>query len=154
MYMRQIESIFFKAMLEGYVFGVKKIRIPDLPGYKAIPFRDGDYYVLDHYCVTSNSLKSAGTTTIWYQDVPVWVMNYGGFYEESAISFLKSALRLQYEERQFNGGRGPLVHTDGTLIYRNMSSPNDFSGFQGRENIHNVYGILLGYHDYWGMSLL
>lgn len=151
----QIQSFFFKAMVEGYVAGGQKIEIADMPGYKALPFRDGNLYLLDRYCVTPNSPKSAGTTTIWFKDVPVWVMNYGGFYEESAIAFLKRALRKTYEAGQFVGGRGPLVYVEGSLVYVNQPRLNDFAKFEGREEVFNAKGVTsLGFHEYWGISLL
>lgn len=151
----QIQSFFFKAMVEGWAIGGQKIKIADMPGYKAIPFRDGDFYLLDCYCVTPNSPKSAGTTTIWFKDVPVWFMNYGGFYEESAISFLKRALHNTYEVHQFVGGRGPILYEEGNLVYMNHPDPNDFAEFEGCEEVFEAEsGTSLGYHKYWGMSLL
>ncbi len=151
----QIQSFFFKTIVGGWAVGGQKIKIADMPGYKAITFRDGDFYLLDRYCVTPNSPKSAGTTTIWFQDVPVWLMNYGGFYQESAIAFLKRALLQTYVTHQFVGGRGPLVYTEGNLVYVNQPRLNDFTKFEGREEVLNTEsGVLLGFHEYWGMSLL
>lgn len=151
----QIQSFFFKAMVGGWAVGGQKIKIADMPGYKAIPFRDGDFYLLDRYCVTPNSPKSAGTTTIWFQGIPVWLMNYGGFYEESAIAFLKRTLCKTYEAHQFVGGRGPLVCIEGSLIYVNQPCLNDFAKFEGREQILDAEnGMSLGFHEYWGFSLL
>lgn len=153
--MTQVQSFFFKAMVEGWATDSQKIRIAEMPGYKAIPFRDGDFYLLDRYCVSPSSPKSAGTTTIWFQDVPVWLMNYGGYYEEQAIKFLKRALRQPYEAHQFVGGRGPLVHTEGSLVYVNQPRINDFTKFEGREEIFDTKNSTsLGFHEYWGMSLI
>lgn len=153
----QIQSFFFKAMAAGWAEGGQKIKIADMPSYKAIPFRDGDFYLLDCYCVTPHSPKSAGTTTIWFQGVPVWLMNYGGFYEESAIVFLKYVLHKTYEAHQFVGGRGPLIYVNKQqqLVYVNRPRLNDFAKFEGREEIIDTKsGALLGFHEYWGMSLL
>jgi len=153
----EVQAFFFKAMVGGWAVGGQKIKIADMPGYKAIPFRDGDLYLLDRYCVVPNSTKSAGTTTIWYKDVPVWVMNYGGSYEESAIKFLKSMLRMAYDSGIFCGGRGSRLGTDSLrdLVYFNRPRLNDFAKFDGMEQIFNTRtGSCLGYHEYWGMSLL
>lgn len=151
---KQIESFFFKAMVEGWAIGSKKIKIADMPGYKAIPFRNGDFYLLDCYCVTNNSPKSAGTTTIWFQDVPVWLMNYRGFYEESVIAFLKRALHKTYEAHQFIGGRGPILYEEDDLVYMNHPDHNDFADFDGDEEVFDADGTSFGYHKYWGMSLI
>jgi len=151
----RIQAFFFRAMVEGWAVGGQKIQIPDMPGYKAIPFRDGDFFLLDCYCVTPHSSMSAGTTTIWHRDVPVWVMHYGGFYEEDAIAFLKRALSMTYQVGEFVGGRGPNVFVRDSMVYVNRPYPNDFAKFEGREEVLIAEsGISLGFHEYWGISLL
>ena len=152
----RIREFFFKAMVEGWAAGAQKIKIDEMPGYKAIPFRDGDFYLLDCYCTHSDSPKSAGTTTIWFKEVPVWFMSYGGFYEERAIAFLKRALCKAYEAHEFVSGRGPRRDVEGNLIYLNKPLLYDFAKFDGREAVFilNVEGeVELGFHKYWGMSL-
>lgn len=153
----QVEEFFFRAMVAGWAVGGQKIRIPDLPGYKAMPFEEGDWRLLDLYCVTPHSPMSAGTTTIWFQGAPVWVMNYGGFYEQSAIPFLKRALHLAYEAHHFVGGRGPRVFVEIPLVFVYMNYPRlkDFAKFEGHEEIFSAEtGDSVGFHDYSGMSLL
>jgi hypothetical protein len=150
----EVQEFFFKAMVQGWAVGGQKIKIADMPGYKAIPFRDGDFYLLDCYCVTPNSPKSAGATTIWFRDMPVWVMNYGGLYDKEAIPFLKRALLKAYEARHFFGGRGPFVFAEGSLIYFNQPRVNMFDKFEGREEVFDFKaGFSLGWHEYWGMNL-
>jgi hypothetical protein len=152
----QIQEFFFKAMMEGWAIGGQKFKIPEMPGYKAISFQDGGFYLLDFYCVTPNSLRSAGTTTIWFQDIPVWIMNYGGYYAgKGVMAFLKRALCQAYEAREFVGGRGPHVYSDDQFIYVNQPRPNCSSKFEGREEIFSATrNFSFGYHEYWGMSLL
>lgn len=150
-----IQSFFFKAMTEGWASGGQKIKIPDMPGYKGIPFRDGDFYLLDRYCVSPYSSSSAGTTTIWFKDVPVWVMNYGGYYQERAIPLLMTALRSTYGKANFVGGRGPRVFRSGVMVYVNHPRLNGFVKFEGREEVFVAEtSEPLGFHEYWGMSLL
>ena len=151
----QIRSFFFKAMMEGWAMNAQEIKTTDAPGYTSIPFREGDFYLLDRYCVSPNSSKSAGTTTIWFQDIPVWLMNYGGFYEKRTIACLKEALQRTYGVHQFVGGRGPRMHSKGSLVYVNQPRLNDFAKFEGREEIFDIEsGELFGFHEYWGISLL
>ncbi|HEY0220813.1 MAG TPA: DUF5680 domain-containing protein [Candidatus Paceibacterota bacterium] len=153
-----IEAMFFTAMQAGYaVEGISKAKVIDLPGYKEIRYEEPDLLLVDRWCVNLNSEKSAGTTTIWYQDNPVWFMSYGGHYPQSAIRLLKQALRMQYcQDVRFHGGRGPRVVADrgAGLIYMNRPEVNNFSEFKGREEIFSIDRGWIGYHDYWGMSLL
>lgn len=154
-----IEEIFWKAMENGWGSGkVEKQTSPLLPGYKYIPFRLGEFYVLDAYCVTPLNDKSAGTTTIWLSDVPVWVMSYQGEYPKQIIPFLKLALQSTITRKNFIGGRGPkhFTHEDHpNLSYRNTvaSGMNDFSNFWGSECIC-ANGHSIGYHYYRGMILI
>jgi len=156
MFMAQIQSFFFKAMIEGWAKNSPKMSITDMPGYKAIPFEDGDFYLLDRYCVNPHSQRSTGTTTIWFRNEPVWVMNYGGYYTKGATAFLKNALGKAYQEHHFVGGRGPRVYKDGlAYLYINQARINEFEKFEGREEIFaGVDNVPLGFHEYWGMSLI
>ena len=150
----EVESFFFKAMMDGYAAqGSKKTKVVDMPGYKEIRFQDGEFLLVDRWCVNPLSPKSAGTTTIWIQEFPVWVMNYGGFYEESVIALLKHVLRNTYEAHQFIGGRGPILYEEGDLVYMNHPDHNEFAEFDGDEEIFDVKGTSFGYHKYWGMKL-
>jgi len=157
----QIQSFFFKAMQTGYaVEGIAKTKVADMPRYKEIRYEDGDFLLVDRWCVNSDSEKSAGTTTIWYQGKPVWFMSYGGIYPERLIPALKHALRRTYSKALFNGGRGEsLGDFEAGVFYVNHVETNDFSQFRGREEIivrspGTCIGESRGYHDYWGMSLL
>jgi hypothetical protein len=151
----EAKDFFFRAMLSGWALGGKKITISEMPGYKAIPYREGDFYLLDRWCSGPGIGKSAGATTIWFQNVPVWVMHYGGCYEsEEVVRFVKRALRVAYEGRAFFGGRGPAHLTDTELTYRNFVKFNEFRKFGGTEEVRDHNWGLLGFHDYWGMSLM
>ena len=153
-----VEALFFTAMQAGYAAEeVKKVKVVDMPGYKEIRYEDGDFLLVDRWCVNPDTERSAGTTTIWYQNKPVWFMSYGGFYPERLIHFLKSALRMQYcGDGHFNGGRGPKLVGDlsAARIYRNRPVQNEFGQFSGREEILDAHTGEVGYHDYWGMSLI
>lgn len=149
-----VQDVFFDAMAAGWAHDVQKETIAEMPGSKIISFTQGDFRVLDHY-LTSPSGKSAGTTAIWHQDQPVWVMQYGGHYTEFGISFLKSALRKAYTERNFYGGRGPeeMSFTD-HVVYQNRIERNSFEDFLGEERVFILGEAVYGYHWYRGMLLL
>lgn len=171
--LRMAKEIFFKAMLAGYAGdggGVKKEKTPD--GYKTLTYEEGKFCVVDCYCVTPHSNRSAGTTTIFYEGQAIWWMSYGGWYEERAIPTLKKALVKAYRHGRFIGGRG--VHwtkgfsfeNDGlSYLYDNRPDKKRrfFHGqFEGEEYIwqhikgHGYFRQpkIVGYHKYFGMSLI
>lgn len=149
-----IENFFFSAMANGWVKNTKKISIPDLPGSKAISFKLGDLSMLDCYFVTPHSNKSVGSTMIWHDGIPVWVMYYGGWYEKVAIPFLKDCLRRVYVDEQcFYGGRGPRFMQSKLFTYINRIERNNFDDFSGEECIYNIDEMILGRHWYNGMLL-
>ena len=156
-FLEEIQDFFFRAMLQGWVADGEKVSIPGMPGYQAFPFAEGDFYLLDCYVVNPESSKSAGTTTIWYQEKPVWVMLYRGLYQEDAIPVVKAALLETYHAGRFIGGRGPKQFKMGNLEYTN-DAPNDdqFTSFQGSESVRDTTYARpsLGWHRYWGMSLI
>lgn len=142
-------------MAAGWAQNVQKTAIAEMPGSKAIPFTWGDFRVLDCYLVTPHSDKSAGMTTIWHHDQPVWVMHYGGRYAKIAVPFLKQCLHRAYvEERRFYGGRGPWFVRDERFTYENRIARDSFADFEGEERVYDLNEQLLGYHWYRGMSLL
>jgi len=157
------EQVFFKAMLDGYAGNEgqksQKTKTPD--GYVNIEYVDGDYRVLDRYCVTPYSCSSTGTTTIFFLGNPVWWMSYGGRYEDEVIPFLKEVLAVAYKNGDFCGGRGPKDWTKGDLQYQNEGNPiddNTFEMFEGAEVIikksEKVTETVMGGHRYWGMALI
>jgi len=154
-----IVAFFFEAMMQGWAMPVPKTPVPGLPGSKSIPFRLGEYSLLDYYFVAPGSESSYGTTVIWVAERPVWVMHYGGWYNEGVIPFLKRALMRNYKDGIFLGGRGPerLEGEDHTLQYLNRVKQNDFGSFRGYEHIIATYGQSgvpagqkLGEHHYFG----
>ncbi len=152
---KMVQDAFLRAMAEGYAQNVKKTTVPEIPNSKAITFVWGDFIVLDCYLTTPYSEKSSGTTTIWYEEQPVWVMHYGGGYAKIAIPFLKSCLHRAYVlERRFYGGRGPKFVRDERFTYINHIEHDSFESFFGIEKIFDLSEQALGHHWYRGMSLL
>jgi len=155
--LQRIKEVFFEAMMDGYAGGLKRsAKYVSHDGYKTIEFFSGIHGVVDRYCVTPHSDFSAGTTTIFCLNAPVWWMTYSGCYLPSVIPFLKKALRQAYEKSDFFGGRGPRFFSDGELTYSNfVEQSSTFERFSGEEQIINQHtGVLLGWHKYSGISFL
>lgn len=151
----QIMDAFFAAMAFGYAQGASKSHIEALPGSKMISSVHGEFKVVDLYYTTEHSDKSTGHTIISYENQPVWVMYYGGWYAKAAVPFLKECLHRAYvTERKFYGGRGPLVVHSDTYTYTNIVRNGDFSGFDGDEVIIRPDGRPAGHHWYKGMVLI
>lgn len=149
-------DLFFRAMAAGWVVGAQETAVPDMPGYREISYQEvgSPFRLTDRFSVIPGSPKFDGTTTIWHNDVPVWVMHYWGFYEEAANKFLKSVLLRAYRDKEFFGGRGRKVAQEGPFLYLNHTQLEDFRSFSGREEVINtVAGGVLGSLDYSGMWL-
>lgn len=150
------------ALKEGRAKNTEQIAISELSpfGYKAVRWSRGrgPWLVLDSWLEVRDSLASMGFTVIGYgtsayEKQAVWCMQYGGWYREDVIPFLKSALAVNYSQRVFLGGRGPDEYKEGSLVYQNHPTKNDFGDFQGEEKILDD-GALAGFHWYRGMLLL
>lgn len=156
--LHEIETVFFDAMLEGWANpNAKKIQIPGLPGSKGIVYRSGLFVAVDCYFAPKGSKKSSGFTLITYDNAPVWIMHYGGWYLKEAIPFLKSALMEAYSARKFFGGRGPVIFEDENKLYRyeNFIELNHFPDSRGWEKVTRLSdGKIVGSHNYNGMLLL
>lgn len=146
---------FFAAMMKGYAGdGTDAVKTITSDGGTIIEFVSAEYKVVDRYYTTPNSPYSVGTTMIYFENIPIWWMSYGGFYQDRAIPFLKAALGKTYEARTFLGGRGPRTYVGEGLCYENIFT-GDVHNFKGREEIRNQNPYeLLGFHEYLGMSLL
>lgn len=151
---RHAMEIFFTAMQEGYVSNSEKGTVPEIPGSKTIEYRHNEWRVLDMYLVTPKSPYSGGTTIIYYGEIPMWMMQYVGYYDEEALPCLKAALKTTYDEKVFNGGRGPDFFEHGGFHYINAPTSNDFHGrTNGQEAIFDAEKKLRGVHIYqaWWM---
>ena len=91
-------------------------------------------------------------TVVSFEDIPVWMMQYFGEYDKEAIPCLKAALRVAYERKEFNGGRGPNLFRYGGCVYRNF--PDDVRSipeyFSGSEEIRGTSSTARGWHRYQG----
>jgi hypothetical protein len=170
----EIQDFFFDAALATYAGDTKKTTIPGLPSSKVYRFERGDFLYIDTYFATDE--RSGGQTVIYFQNIPVWLMQYQGWCEDDdpeVIAFLKEALCIAYEQRHFFGGRGPKEYNKSRLAsaptqrrlqyynggYGTSSTGNEsFDKFIGREWIEELDGTLHGvkvfWHRYQGMLLI
>jgi hypothetical protein len=155
--MDAIKAFFFEAMLQGWVNPKSHAEpVEGMPGYKGYEYRKGGLYLRDVFIVNPETGKSAGNTTILLDDNPVWVMHYGGMYPKAVINIVKIALTRAYKQEQFCGGRGVIcLNVAIPFGYFNHINKGTFEDFCGRESVyHEENKQVVGYHDYWGMSLV
>jgi hypothetical protein len=137
-----------------YIAKPEKGTISEIPGSKTIEYLEDGWRVLDTYVVSPVSPFSGGTTIIYYRDLPVWMMQYNGYYHDDAIPCLKAALAANYEQKVYNGGRGPESFEHEGFHYFNAPMSNEFFGrTSGQETIFNSQRKLRGVHLYqaWWM---
>ena len=159
--LEEVQEFFFRAALKTYVGEAKATR--GLMGRKSYHVDERRFIYHDEFLVSPHSHGSFGQTVItanvngaW---VPVWAMQYMGYYLPEATDFLKEALREAYELKLFVGGRGPREFwgDEGSLLYINEPEPDSlFSNFRGKEKIlgSEKERRQLGEHYYAGFSLL
>jgi hypothetical protein len=162
----RIEEAFFEAMRHGYASGVISPAVretrTDIAGMKRVVFDSynprGDLRVIDQWTETPGSRWSSGFTLITYQNIPVWIMHYGGWYNPEVTQFLKECLLDNYTKGLFDGGRGPNGYRKGRMVYGNESDNTtdySFREFSGNEMIKDTRGdITDGHHWYHGHLLI
>lgn len=153
---RHAQTIFFEAMQAGYVNKTcEKTNVPELLGSKHILYAVDEWKVTDTYIVSEEGDGSGGMTVISYDDIPIWMMQYGGRYPKEAIPFLKEALAYNYASNTWRGGRGPEIFHNDSWFYINKCRTNDFGNFSGIEYmIDPPKGTTVGEHRYHGFWLM
>ena len=154
----RIRDIFFESSLAGYAseHPPETIELALFPHSKHIEYENGLWRVTDTWDDYSESDYTDGKTTVYYRDVPVWVMHYYGQYPKSAIPILKAALQSAHQERIFWGGRGPneYAHPDGK--YLNFLDPHarSFRSFRGTEIVLVTKTDETGSHFFHGGMMI
>ncbi len=107
--------------------------VPSRLKSKDLPYEKGPFKYLDSYV---GDLHFAGEEIVWYQEDPVWGMNYYGTLFDDAPeafgAFLKEALRRVEPEAPY---RGPRSYQQGELEFR-CCWQGELSFFQGEEEIY------------------
>lgn len=97
-----------------------------------LPYEKGNFKYLDSYL---GGNRFIGEEVVWYNDEPVWGMNYFGTLLAEPFQgfgeFLRSALRLVTPDAPY---RGPRYITKDGLEYF-CSWEGDISSFEGHEEI-------------------
>lgn len=151
----EVKQFFFKGMQHGYASGVKPVKNKPFAGWNMHEYVNGDLILRDMWLSVPVTFNSCGITTIHWRGIPVWSMQYGGWYHDQAIKTLQSALWKAYEELQFIGGRGPRLFETNHHRYINRVASNDFTSFSGIEEVKvRDSGKELGNHWYKGEWLL
>jgi hypothetical protein len=152
-------EVFFRALLAGYAGENKEnVKVSVFGFKKTVIYTEGEFTVIDEWTTTDHSDVSFGTTTILFEETPIWFMFYEGRYPKKVISFLKEAMTSQYKKGQFRGGRGPIRWSSDLFVYKNHAHKTgnlSFSQFSGHEKISDAKtGKILGFHEYCGCSML
>ena len=162
----RLQQFFFEGSLRGYAGGGEKIIVSGVKKTRRFVHQRGELYYRDEYVV--NGEYSGGSTIIYVDSFPVWLMQYHGWCKDDdpeVLAFLKKVLVDTYRSGEFAGGRGKYGawrSNEGSLIYENhptlLPTVNEFNDFIGHERIktqtwkpdqsHEVF-----WHRYQGMLL-
>lgn len=148
--LQQLESFIVQAKAATYVGDGEKAE-SCRPGSHDLKFRDGSFSYLDSYFGGTDFI---GQEVVFYEDEPVWAMNYyGKILEPEKISaaeagqIIKKSLSSMDQEGRFLGG---FEYQTGNGTYTDTSQ-GDLESFTGMEWItrgdHRVYE--LRYHGGW-----
>jgi hypothetical protein len=127
-----LEKFIVRAKAATYVGnGVKSLS--HRPGSHDLEFHDGPFAYLDSYLGGSDFI---GEEVVYYNNQPVWAMNYYGrvlgsnsITAAEAGQVIKESLSRMYQEGRFLGG---FEHTTVHGIYHD-GNLGDFTSFTGRE---------------------
>jgi hypothetical protein len=129
---QQLEHFIVRAKAATYVGDGEKA-VSCRPGSHDLKFREGPFSYLDSYFGGTDFI---GQEVIYYEDEPVWAMNYyGRILEPEKISaaetgqIIKESLSLMYREGRFLGS---FEHATGNGIYTDTSQgdPESFTGME------------------------
>jgi hypothetical protein len=154
----QARNTFFSLLLSGYATDAppeRIIRFVGDRGTKRNTWKGEDgWLAIDEWRTTRIGDGSYGTTSIYHNTILLWEMQYGGYYPERVIPFLRRALMQSYSQQRWCGGRGPSEFFENDFCYVNDARQGtDFASFHGREMIEErINGVWtpVGEHHYRG----
>jgi hypothetical protein len=145
--LEQLETFIVKAKAATYVGDGAKSRACR-PGSHDLQFREGNFAYLDSYFGGTDFI---GEEVVYYQNRPVWAMNYYGrilkpelIEAAEAGSIIKQSLTAMYQEGRFLGG---FQYDMGNGVYTDTSD-GDVASFTGKEWItrQGIVVYALVYH--------
>jgi len=143
----QLNDFIIRAKAATYVGDGAKT-VPCRPKSHDLRFTESDFVYLDSYFGGADFL---GQEVVYYQDEPVWAMNYYGrilepehIRADEAGQIIKQSLSAMYQEGRFLGGY-EYVTENGTYFDTSQGELTSFTGQEWivRENIR-VYELV--YH--------
>ena len=130
--LERLNAFIVKAKAATYVGGGARSP-PCRPGSHDLEFHEGAFSYLDSYFGETDFI---GQEVVYYDDEPVWAMNYYGRILEPAMitaeeagRIIQESLSKMYEEGRFLGG---FEHDTGNGVYVDTSA-GDVASFTGRE---------------------
>jgi len=143
---KEIIAFLLAAKKATYASENRPVQLSSRLGSKDLAFEQADFKYWDSYIGNSGF---SGTEVVWYQEQPVWSMNYlgrmlTGTYGGEIRTFLMEALTLVDATTPY---RGPAIYQNGKFTYTNTVT-GDFEWFNGKEIIsyENVPIYELIYH--------
>ena len=128
----QLNTFIVRAKAATYVGGGAK-SLSYRPGSHDLQFHEGAFSYLDSYFGGTDFL---GQEVVYFEEKPVWVMNYYGrilelslITAEEAGQIVQESLSRMYEEGRFLGG---FEHSTRNSTYVDTSE-GDITSFTGRE---------------------
>lgn len=128
----QLEKFIVQAKAATYVGDGEKAE-SSRPGSHDLKFQQGDFSYLDSYFGGTDFI---GEEVVYYEDVPVWVMNYYGkiiapekITAVETAQIIKESLSKMYQEERF---LGDFEHSSENSRYFDTNQ-GDLASFTGKE---------------------
>lgn len=124
-------------------------------GHKEHEYVRGDWRLRDSY---TGYFRAPGMTTVYYKEVPVWIMAYGGhgqteeYYDQAkaTFGFLREALKRVSPDMPF---RGPKEYVEGNKRYVFILLEGDITDCTWEEKVFEDGGVTFTQTGFAGLVL-
>ena len=145
-----LNAFIVKAKAATYV-GSGEPAVSCRPGSHDLRYAEGAWAYLDSYFGRQDFI---GEEVVWFEDQPVWAMNYYGFILEptkispaEAGQVIKASLAEMYRQGRFLGG---FVYQYGDFRYEDTNT-GDATRFTGLEKISHDGSLVYSLHYHGGL---